>query len=90
EQVGTLHPITLVTNEIIDIFAGLGFTILEGPEIETDYYNFQALNIPADHPARDMQDTFYITDSILLRTQTSPNQIRVMEKQKPPIKMLCP
>ena len=89
-QRGTLHPITLVTNEIIDIFSGLGFEVVEGPEIETDYYNFQALNIPEDHPARDMQDTFYITNSILLRTQTSPNQVRTMEKKKPPIKMLCP
>lgn len=87
---GTLHPITLMQNEIIDLFASLGFTTLEGPEIETDYYNFQALNVPADHPARDMQDTFYITDSILLRTQTSPNQARCMETTKPPIKMLCP
>ncbi len=87
---GNLHPITLVTDEIINIFSGLGFETLEGPEIETDYYNFQALNIPLDHPARDMQDTFYITDSILLRTQTSPNQVRVMENKKPPIKMLCP
>ena len=89
-QRGTLHPITLVTNEIIDIFSSLGFEVVEGPEIETDYYNFQALNIPEDHPARDMQDTFYITNSILLRTQTSPNQVRTMEKKKPPIKMLCP
>lgn len=87
---GHLHPISLVANEIMDIFKGLGFEVLEGPEIETDYYCFEALNIPKNHPARDMQDTFYITDNILLRTHTSPNQIRVMEKKQPPIKMLCP
>lgn len=87
---GHLHPVTLVENEIIDIFKGLGFEVLAGPEIETDYYCFEALNIPKNHPARDMQDTFYITDNILLRTHTSPNQVRTMEKKKPPIKMLCP
>ena len=87
---GHLHPITLVADEIMDIFKGLGFEVLEGPEIETDYYCFEALNIPKNHPARDMQDTFYITDNILLRTHTSPNQVRVMEKKQPPIKMLCP
>ncbi|HIW55770.1 MAG TPA: phenylalanine--tRNA ligase subunit alpha, partial [Firmicutes bacterium] len=81
---------TLVADEIMDIFKGLGFEVLEGPEIETDYYCFEALNIPKNHPARDMQDTFYITDNILLRTHTSPNQVRVMEKKQPPIKMLCP
>ncbi len=89
-QKGTLHPVTLVKNELVDIFAGMGFEIFEGPEIETDYYNFTALNTPADHPARDMQDTFYLTDSLLLRTQTSAGQIRLMEKKKPPIKMLSP
>lgn len=88
--IGTLHPITLVSNEIIEIFSGLGFTVIDGVEIESDYYNFQALNIPKDHPARDMQDTFYITDSILLRTHTSPGQVRYMERHKPPLKMLCP
>ncbi len=89
-EYGTLHPITLVKNELIDAFAGLGFKIYEGPEIELDKINFQQLNIPEDHPARDMQDTFYITDSILLRTHTSPGQVRVMSEQKPPIKVMCP
>ena len=87
---GALHPITLVKNELIDIFAGMGFKVFEGPEIETDYYNFTALNTPQDHPARDMQDTFYIAENLLLRTQTSAGQIRVMEKGKPPIKILSP
>lgn len=87
---GTLHPNTLIVNELIDIFAGMGFTIFEGPEIENDYYNFTALNTPADHPARDMQDTFYITEELLLRTQTSAGQIRVMENAQPPIKILSP
>ncbi len=87
---GALHPITLVKNELIDIFAGMGFKIFEGPEIETDYYNFTALNTPKDHPARDMQDTFYLAENLLLRTQTSAGQIRVMEKQAPPIKILSP
>ena len=87
---GALHPITLVKNELIDVFAGMGFKVFEGPEIETDYYNFEALNIPKNHPARSEQDTFYINDSVVLRTQTSGVQIRVMEKQKPPIKMISP
>ena len=87
---GALHPITLVKNELIDIFAGMGFKVFEGPEIETDYYNFTALNTPKDHPARDMQDTFYLAENLLLRTQTSAGQIRVMEKQAPPIKILSP
>lgn len=87
---GALHPVTRVKNQLIDIFAGMGFEIFEGPEIESEYYNFTALNTPADHPARDMQDTFYVTDGFLLRTQTSAGQIRLMEKKKPPIKMLCP
>ncbi len=87
---GALHPITRTRDELIDIFAGMGFEVFEGPEIETEYYNFTALNTPADHPARDMQDTFYIRDGILLRTQTSAGQIRLMEKKKPPIKMLSP
>ena len=89
-KVGALHPITHIKNEIIDIFAGLGFDIFEGPEIEDDYHNFTALNVPADHPARDMQDTFFINKKLLLRTQTSPGQIRVMENRKPPIKVLVP
>lgn len=88
--VGHLHPLTLVRRELEDIFLGLGFSIAEGPEVEYDYYNFQALNIPENHPARDTQDTFYITDNILLRSQTSPVQVRVMEKQKPPIRIVSP
>ena len=89
-QAGALHPITLVKNQLIDIFAGMGFKVFEGPEIETDYYNFTALNTPQDHPARDMQDTFYLAENLLLRTQTSAGQIRVMEKNAPPIKILSP
>ncbi len=88
--VGTLHPVTRMKNQLIDIFAGMGFEIFEGPEIENQYYNFTALNTPEDHPARDMQDTFYLSEEFLLRTQTSAGQIRLMEKKKPPIKMLCP
>lgn len=87
---GALHPITLVKNQLIDIFSGMGFKVFEGPEIETDYYNFTALNTPQDHPARDMQDTFYLAENLLLRTQTSAGQIRVMENEKPPIKILSP
>lgn len=87
---GALHPITLVENRISELLVSMGFEVLSGPEIETDYYNFQALNIPEDHPARDMQDTFYVADNILLRTQTSAVQARLMEKKKPPIKMICP
>lgn len=89
---GTMHPITLVLREIKEIFIGLGFTIAEGPEIETDYYDFQALNIPLDHPAREMQDTFYITEDLLLRTHTSPMQARTMEVMAPnlPIKIIVP
>ena len=87
---GALHPVTLIENQITELMIAMGFEVLSGPEIETDYYNFQALNIPADHPARDMQDTFYISDSILLRTQTSAVQARLMEKKKPPIKVVCP
>ena len=89
-KAGALHPITLVKNQLIDIFAGMGFKVFEGPEIETDYYNFTALNTPKDHPARDMQDTFYLAENLLLRTQTSAGQIRVMEKDNPPIKILSP
>lgn len=90
QSVGALHPITLIRNELIDAFVGMGFSVYEGPEIEEDYFNFQMLNIPKDHPARDMQDTFYINENILLRTQTSAGQARVMLKQKPPIKILSP
>jgi len=87
---GTLHPVTRISNEICGIFARLGFDIAEGPEIETDYYNFEALNIPKNHPARDMQDTFYISDNVVLRTHTSPTQPRVMEKQQPPVRIVAP
>ena len=89
---GTKHPLTLIIEQIEDIFTGLGFEIAEGPEMETDYYNFEALNLPKDHPARDMQDTFYITEDILMRTHTSPNQARVMEARQGevPVKILCP
>ena len=88
--VGSRHPLSLVQTELEDIFIGLGFEIVEGPEVEYDYYNFQALNIPENHPARDTQDTFYITDKILLRSQTSPVQVRTMEKKKPPIRIISP
>lgn len=89
---GHLHPLTQITEEIIEIFYGMGFTVAEGPEIETDYYNFDALNTPADHPARDEQDTFYtsVGDLVLLRSQTSTVQIRVMENNKPPLKVISP
>ena len=87
---GGIHPLNVVKNKILDVFCGLGFEIFEGPEIDSDYYCFQALNIPKDHPARDMQDTFYITENILLRPHTSPGQVRTMENKKPPIKILSP
>jgi phenylalanyl-tRNA synthetase alpha chain len=87
---GTKHPVTLVIEEISDIFAGLGFLVAEGPEIELDYYNFEALNFPKDHPARDMQDTFFVQDNLLLRTHTSPVQIRTMLNQKPPVRIIAP
>lgn len=87
---GHLHPITKISREISDIFSKLGFDIVEGPEVETDYYNFEALNIPKYHPARDMQDTFYISDAIVLRTHTSPTQPRVMEKREPPVRIIAP
>ena len=87
---GHLHPLTKMQRELEDIFIGLGFTIAEGPEVEYDYYNFQALNIPENHPARDTQDTFYINEKILLRSQTSPVQARVMEQQKPPVRIVSP
>ena len=89
-RMGHQHPLTRVRRVMEDIFIGLGFQIAEGPEVEYDYYNFQALNIPENHPARDTQDTFYITDKILLRSQTSPVQVRVMEQQKPPIRVISP
>lgn len=89
-ELGKRHPVTKVINEIADIFLGMGYKIAQGPEIEYDYYNFEALNIPKNHPARDTQDTFYFTENILLRSQTSPVQIRVMENEKPPIKIICP
>ena len=89
-MLGGRHPLSQVEKELCDIFIGMGFTIAEGPEVEYDYYNFQALNIPENHPARDTQDTFYITDNILLRSQTSPVQARVMQQQKPPIRIISP
>ena len=88
--VGTKHPISIVLDEVKDIFIGMGFSIGEGPEVEKDWYNFEALNIPQDHPARDTQDTFYVSDNVLLRTQTSPIQIRTMEHKKPPIRVIAP
>ena len=88
--VGGLHPLTLVTNQIIDVFSGMGFAVADAPEIEDDDHNFTRLNVPKDHPARDMQDTFYLSDEFLLRTQTSGGQIRTMDSQKPPIKVLIP
>jgi phenylalanyl-tRNA synthetase alpha chain len=87
---GSKHPVTLVIEEICDIFAGLGFLVAEGPEIELDYYNFEALNFPKDHPARDMQDTFFVQNNLLLRTHTSPVQIRTMIKQQPPLRIIAP
>lgn len=87
---GRLHPVTQIMEEICGIFEGLGFAVAEGPDIETDFYNFEALNIPPHHPARDMHDTFYFSDSILLRTHTSPMQIRAMENKKPPLRMIAP
>lgn len=89
-SVGTKHPISTVLDEVKDIFIGMGFSIGEGPEVEKDWYNFEALNIPKDHPARDTQDTFYISDNVVLRTQTSPIQIRTMEHKKPPIRIIAP
>ena len=89
-EIGTLHPITIVKNEMINVFLGMGFEVFEGPEIEDDDHNFTRLNVAKDHPARDMQDTFYISEDILLRTHTSPGQIRVMDMEKPPIKVLVP
>jgi phenylalanyl-tRNA synthetase alpha chain len=88
--VGRRHILNRVTAELIEVFGGLGFQLAEGPEVELDYYNFEALNIPKDHPARDMQDTFYFSDNVVLRTHTSPVQIRTMEKQQPPVRVICP
>ncbi|MDE5648844.1 MAG: phenylalanine--tRNA ligase subunit alpha [Oscillospiraceae bacterium] len=90
QSIGKLHPLKIVENEIKEIFLGMGFSVADGPEVEFDYYNFEALNLPPDHPARDTQDTFYITDNILLRTQTSSVQVHVMENQKPPIRIISP
>jgi phenylalanyl-tRNA synthetase alpha chain len=87
---GSIHPLTLVMDEIIDVFLGMGFEIARGPDIEDDYHNFEALNIPKDHPARDMQDTFFVSDGRLLRTHTSPVQIRVMESRQPPLQIIAP
>ncbi len=87
---GKLHPVTQVMRETCEIFENLGFSVAEGPDIELDYYNFEALNIPAHHPARDMHDTFYVNDSILLRTHTSPMQARIMEAQQPPLRVIAP
>ena len=89
-SLGSVHPLTRVHDEIVEIFVGLGFSVAEGPEIESDYFNFEALNLPKDHPARDMQDTFYLTEDRLLRTHTSPVQIRTMQAQKPPVRIICP
>lgn len=87
---GTLHPITQVREEIVNVFLGMGFFVAEGPEIESDLFNFQLLNVPKDHPARDMQDTFYVNDSFVLRTHTSPMQARIMTTEKPPIRVVIP
>lgn len=89
-DLGHLHPITQTIMDVCDIFQRMGFRVVKGPNVELDYYNFEALNIPKDHPARDMQDTFYISDTLLLRTHTSPIQIRVMESQQPPVSIIAP
>ncbi len=88
--IGKKHPLNAVLDEVTEIFLGMGFSVSEGPEVEYDYYNFEALNLPQDHPARDTQDTFYIADNIMLRTSTSPVQVRTMEKKKPPIRIIAP
>ena len=90
DEVGALHPISKVIDKLTDICVDLGFSVVEGPEVETDYYNFEAMNIPKNHPSRDMQDTFFITENTLLRSQTSAVQAREMEKRKPPFKIVCP
>lgn len=89
-KTGSLHPLNIVLEDMIDIFQSMGFDVVDGPEVETEHYCFEALNVPKDHPARDMQDTFYLGDNLLLRTQTSAAQIRVMEQRKPPIRIICP
>ncbi|MGA2191934.1 MAG: phenylalanine--tRNA ligase subunit alpha [Nitrospirota bacterium] len=88
--IGREHPISSVTGEIVEIFRDMGFSVAEGPEVELDYYNFEALNMPKDHPARDMQDTFYVTDEVVLRTHTSPVQVRVMRSKRPPVQVIAP
>ncbi|MEG0257171.1 MAG: phenylalanine--tRNA ligase subunit alpha [Christensenella sp.] len=90
QELGALHPLTQVYREVRDIFLSMGFDVNEGPEVELDKYNFELLNIPKNHPARDMQDTFYVSEDVVLRTHTSPVQVRTMLKQKPPIRMICP
>ncbi|MDE6302649.1 MAG: phenylalanine--tRNA ligase subunit alpha [Clostridia bacterium] len=90
KKIGTLHPLTLIEKELIDIFIGMGFSVDKGPEIESDLFNFQLLNIPKDHPSRDMQDTFYVNENVLLRTQTSAMQARIMTTTKPPIRVVVP
>ncbi len=89
-KAGRLHPLNTVLDDMIDIFQSMGFDVVDGPEVETDHYNFECLNVPKDHPARDMQDTFYLAENLLLRTQTSAAQIRTMETRKPPIRVICP
>ena len=89
-RLGSVHPITQIIDEVKEVFLGMGYQVADGPEVETSHYNFDQLNTPSDHPARDLQDTFYITEDVILRTQTSPVQARVMETQKPPIKIICP
>ncbi|MBW2634427.1 MAG: phenylalanine--tRNA ligase subunit alpha [Deltaproteobacteria bacterium] len=89
-RAGALHPVSQISSQICDIFSSLGFDVAEGPEIESDYYNFEALNFPKNHPARDMQDTFFVSDDIVLRTHTSPMQIRIMEKTPPPVRVVVP
>ena len=90
KKAGGLHPLNVVLNDLIDIFQSMGFDVVDGPEVETEHYCFEALNVPKDHPARDMQDTFYLAENLLLRTQTSAAQARTMEQRKPPIRIICP
>ena len=90
QTTGGLHPLNIVLADLIDIFQSMGFDVVDGPEVETEHYCFEALNVPKDHPARDMQDTFYLAENLLLRTQTSAAQIRTMEQRKPPIRIICP
>src|SRR5712671_1906245 len=89
-RLGHRHPLTIVRKEIEDIFVSMGYTVEDGPEVERTYYNFEALNIPAGHPARDPKDTFYVCDDVVLRTHTSPVQVRTMEKMQPPVRIICP